>query len=305
MAENNQEAGAVESKKQKTPWYEVLQRIDRRIIYLIVFILVSIPFFVPIPMRLEISPVVRALYDRIEQIAEENRRTGQQKFVLLAMDWSPSVKAENEPQTAAIIEHLFRRGVKFIIMSHLMPEGPMMAEVLAERIAKRLGKTYGIDWVNFGFRQMRTADFRAFVKDIYSMISADYRGTPIRDIPVMKNVNSLRDVPLVFCATGSGAYMYWVYYAQPEANCDIGVGVTAIIGPSVRPLIDSGQVVGMMEGLSGAAQYEQLLKRPDQGSRGMASQNLAHLWIIVAMALGNIGYLVSRRREKKRLKELA
>ena len=296
MAEKNENEG--------NAWYNVLQRIDRRIIYLVVFLLVSIPFFVSIPVRMEISPVVKSLYDRVEMIAEENKRSGEEKVVLLAMDWSPSVKAENEPQTAAMIEHLFRRGVKFILMSHVLPEGPLMAERIAEAAAKRLGKKYGEDWVNFGYRRMATADFRAFVEDIYVMIEKDFRGTPIRDVPVMKNVSSLRDVALVFCVTGSSAHYWWIFYAQPVVRCDIGVGVTAIIGPEVRPLIDAGQVVGMMEGLSGAAQYEQLLKNPARGTRGMASQNLVHLWVIVAMALGNIGYVMERRRRKERMKEL-
>jgi len=295
---------AEKNENEGNAWYNVLQRIDRRIIYLVVFLLVSIPFFVSIPVRMEISPVVKSLYDRVEMIAEENKRSGEEKVVLLAMDWSPSVKAENEPQTAAMIEHLFRRGVKFILMSHVLPEGPLMAERIAETTAKRLGKKYGEDWVNFGYRRMATADFRAFVEDIYVMIEKDFRGTPIRDVPVMKNVSSLRDVALVFCATGSSAHYWWIFYAQPVVRCDIGVGVTAIIGPEVRPLIDAGQVVGMMEGLSGAAQYEQLLKNPARGTRGMASQNLVHLWVIVAMALGNIGYVMERRRRKERMKEL-
>lgn len=289
--------------QKKVAWYDKLQRIDPRIIYLVVFSLVSIPFFIPVPVEMEVSPVVRKLYDRIEEIAEENKR-GRERFVLLAMDWSPSVKAENEPETAAMIEHLFRRGVRFAIMSHIFPEGPMMAQRIAERLAKKYNKHYGIDWVNFGFRQMRFADFMAFIRDMYSIISKDYRGTPIRDVPMMKSIRGLRDFALVFDVTGSGAYADWVYYAQPEAHFDIGVGVTAIIGPSIRPLIDAGQVVGMMEGLSGAAQYEQLLKVHGRASRGMGSQNLAHLWIIVALILGNIGYIVSRRREKKLKKEL-
>jgi len=295
---------AEKNENEGNAWYNVLQRIDRRIIYLVVFLLVSIPFFVSIPVRMEISPVVKSLYDRVEMIAEENKRSGEEKVVLLAMDWSPSVKAENELQTAAMIEHLFRRGVKFILMSHVLPEGPLMAERIAETTAKRLGKKYGEDWVNFGYRRMATADFRAFVEDIYVMIEKDFRGTPIRDVPVMKNVSSLRDVALVFCVTGSSAHYWWIFYAQPVVRCDIGVGVTAIIGPEVRPLIDAGQVVGMMEGLSGAAQYEQLLKNPARGTRGMASQNLVHLWVIVAMALGNIGYVMERRRRKERMKEL-
>jgi hypothetical protein len=293
------------TENEKVPWYEVLQRIDRRIIYLIVLALCSVPFFIPIPVAMEVSPPVQSLFDKIEQIAEQNK-SGKEQFVLLAMDWSPSVKAENEPQTAAIIEHMFRKNVRFIILSFYLPEGPRMTETLAEELAKKYDKRYGVDWVNIGYKQVDLPAYLSFIRDMYSIIEKDYRGTPIRDVPMMKKVGSLRDVSLVFEATGSAGYGIWVIYAQPEIRTlEVGVGVTAIVGPSIRPFIDSRQIIGMLEGLSGAAQYEQLLKTRGNATRGMGSQNLAHLWIIVTMALGNIGYFLSKRRERNRKKEVA
>ncbi|MCX7704623.1 MAG: hypothetical protein N2234_11130, partial [Planctomycetota bacterium] len=199
-------------KKEKLSWYEILQGIDRRIIYLIVFALCSVPFFVSIPVAMEISPPVQNLYDKIEQIAEQNK-TGKEQFVLLAMDWSPSVKAENEPQTAAIIEHMFRKNVRFLILSFYLPEGPLMTQALAEEAAKKYGKRYGIDWVNLGYKQVDLPAYLGFIRDIYSIIEKDYRGTPIRDVPMMKNISSLRDVSLVFEVTGAGGYLIWVIYA--------------------------------------------------------------------------------------------
>ena len=290
--------------EKKLPWYEKLQRIDRRIVYLVLFIVVAIPFIIPIPVAMEVSPPVRMLYDKVEQIAEHNK-TGREQFVLLAMDWDPAVKAECEPATSAMIEHCFQKGIRFIIFSHIYPEGPRLAQYLAEDLAKKYGKRYGIDWVNFGYKQMNLPTFLGFIRDMYSIIEKDYRGTPIRDVPMMKNMTGLRDVSLVFEVTGSGVWIYWIIYAQPEIpTLDIGEGVTAIIGPSVRPYIDSRQVVGMMEGLSGSAQYEQLIKTRGRATRGMGSQNLAHIWIIVAMVLGNIGFFLSRRKERRERREV-
>jgi hypothetical protein len=86
---------------------------------------------------------------------------------------------------------------------------------------------------------------------------------------------------------------------QPETGTDIASGCTAIIGPEMYSFLDSGQLVGMMEGLSGAAQYEYLIGYEGRGTRGQGSQNLAHFWIIAMMVLGNVGYVFQRRRERK------
>lgn len=283
----------------KKPWYEWIQSIDRRIIYLVVFVVVSLPFFIPIPIPMRISEQVQKLYDKVEKIAEHNKTSERKKVVFMQMDWTPSVQAECWPQTEAMIEHCFKRDIPFIIMGWL-PEGPMLTQKIAEKAAKKYNKKYGEDWVNFGYKPMNLPAFLAFIKDMYSQIVKDDMNTPIRNVPMMKKIESIRDVDLIFDVRGSAGVTVWIQYLQPETGTDVAAGCTAIIGPEMYPFLDSGQLVGMMEGLSGAAQYEILVGHIEgRGSRGMGSQNLAHFWIIAMMALGNIGYVFQRRRERK------
>jgi len=47
--------------------------------------------------------------------------------------------------------------------------------------------------------------------------------------------------------------------------------------------------------MRGAAEYEVLIDTPDQGSRGMDSQSVIHLIIIILIAVGNAAYFISRR----------
>ncbi len=289
----------------KKPWYEWIQSIDRRIIYLAVFIVVSIPFFIPIPLPMEASEPVKSLFEKVESIAEYNKTANKKKVVFFHTDWTPSVQAECWPQTEAMIEHCFKRAIPFIIMGWT-PTGPMLTQEIAEKRAEEyfkehgVEKKYGVDWVNFGYKPMNLPAFLAFIKDIYSQISKDTEDTPIRNVPMMKNVESIRDVDLIFHVTGSAGVESWIQYLQPETGTDIGTGCTAIIGPSMYPYLDSGQLVGMMEGLSGVAQYERLVGYPEgRGTRGMGSQNLAHFWILAMMILGNVGYIFQRRRDRK------
>ena len=283
----------------KKPWDEWIQSIDRRIIYLVVFIVVSLPFFIKIPLPMPASEPVQNLYNKVEKKAEYNKTAEKKKVVYLHVDWSPSVQAECWPQTEAMIEHCFKRDVPFIVMGW-GAEGPRLTQKIAEKRAEVHGKTYGVDWVNFGYKPMNLPAFLAFIQDLYSQISKDIKGTPIRNVPMMKHVESMRDVDLVFDVRGGGSVAAWIEYLQPVTGADIGEGCTAIIGPEMYPFLDSGQLVGMMEGLSGAAQYERLVGHTKgRGTRGMGSQNLAHFWIIAMMALGNLGYVFQRRRERK------
>jgi len=287
----------------KKPWYEWIQSIDRRIIYLVVFVVVSLPFFIKIKLPMRPSEPTENLYNKVEQIADYNKTSTKKKCIFFQMDWTPSVQAECWPQTEAMIEHCFMRDIPFIIMGWA-PEGPMLTQTIAEKRAKEHGKKYGEDWVNFGYKPMNLPAFLAFIKDVYSQINQDTEGTPIRNVPVMQNVESIRDVDLIFHVTGSGGVEAWIQYLQPETGTDVATGCTAIIGPEMYPYLDSGQLIGMMEGLSGAAQYEHQIGYIGKGTRGSGSQNLAHFWIIAMMVLGNVGYLFQRKQEREEKQRL-
>jgi hypothetical protein len=64
------------------------------------------------------------------------------------------------------------------------------------------------------------------------------------------------------------------------------------------PYYDSGQIVGFLGGLKGAAEYEALISSPGSGIRGMDAQTIAHLFIVFMVIVGNIGYFFQRRAEK-------
>ena len=68
-----------------------------------------------------------------------------------------------------------------------------------------------------------------------------------------------------------------------------------MMAPDLFPFIQSGQMVGVLGGLSGAAEYESILKRPGKATAGMSAQSMAHLIIVVFIIFGNIVYFFSRR----------
>ena len=79
-------------------------------------------------------------------------------------------------------------------------------------------------------------------------------------------------------------------YLQPE----MAAGVTAVMATDLYPYWKSDQLVGVINGMKGAAEYEHLVGVTGWGILGMSSQSIAHLLIILFIIMGNIGYLAGR-----------
>ena len=68
------------------------------------------------------------------------------------------------------------------------------------------------------------------------------------------------------------------------------------MAPDLFPFIQSGQMVGMIGGLAGAAEYESLIGQADRASAGMRPQSVTHIIIITFILLANITFFLSRRK---------
>jgi hypothetical protein len=76
----------------------------------------------------------------------------------------------------------------------------------------------------------------------------------------------------------------------------IGGGVTAVTAPEMYPYIQSGQLVGLLAGMKGAGEYEQIVNRPGLGVAGMVAQSSVHLMVVAFIAFANIVYFLEKRR---------
>ncbi|MEI6503826.1 MAG: hypothetical protein WCP21_22675, partial [Armatimonadota bacterium] len=133
---------------------------------------------------------------------------------------------------------------------------------------------------------------------IASVYPTDTKGTPLATLPVMKGVTNFDQVAIMIdLATGStpGA---WIAFAHQRYHVKMAVGITAVMATDFYIYYQTGQIVGILNGMRGAAEYENLIGHEDTGTLGMSAQSVAHLVIILFVLLGNIGYFASRRRSK-------
>jgi hypothetical protein len=56
------------------------------------------------------------------------------------------------------------------------------------------------------------------------------------------------------------------------------------------------QISGIIGGLQGASEYETLVEKPGAATLGMPAQSSAHVLLILLLIIGNIGFILTKRR---------
>jgi hypothetical protein len=271
-------------------WQKLLE-IDRRWIFVAIGIAVVVPFFLPLGLPVVVTEPVRDLYDAVDAIPPNGQP------LLLAIDYAPSTLPELEPMAVAILRQAFSKDIRVAIMT-LNPAGYGLAERVMVQIANEYHKEYGTDYIYLGFQPGIAAVILGMGVNIRNVFPEDAYGTPLTDLPMMQGIRNYDDIPLIVTLAGWSAAEAWIYYAYQPYHEQVGAGVTAVMATDFYPYWNTGQLVGLLGGMRGAAEYEMLVHHPDQGVRGMDSQSVIHILIIVLIVLGNVAYFASGRQRK-------
>jgi len=262
---------------------------SRRIIWLLLAIATGIFIVVKVKAVMYVSRPALSLYEAVERVPAD-------KIIVVSCNWEPGTRGENGLQTEALIRHCLRNGKHFAIFGWAYPAGPQLGQQIAERLQGRYHRRYGEDWVNWGYKTGQDNMVRAWAQNIPGTVKEDIFHKPITSYPVMRGIRSARDVGLILEITPSdtlGTYVRFVYgiYGTP-----IGYACTGVMAPEGFPYLDAGQIVGLLKGLAGAAEYEQLLHYRGEALKRMPAQSSAHLLIIALIVVGNVIYFRARQR---------
>jgi hypothetical protein len=286
---------------EKNIW-QTLYAIDRRWLYLTLFVVVSILVIQPITVPNVVDPAAQSLYDYLSGLKEGD-------FVYVEADWTNSTRGENRGQFEALMRLLMRKKLRFCISTLGDPQIPDIIRPIINQIAKEPGSNdyrEGENWVMAGFFPNMEAHVKGLVTNIRNAVKEkQYAGKSIVDTPVFEGINDLSDAKCVVVITGSSTIGFW--YERMRAKTKLGLMCTAVMSGENIPYYVSGQLVGIVIGAKGAFDFETLLDREwpaDQypgyvnytsGKRYMSPLFFALMLLIVAVVIGNIAMVQLRK----------
>src|SRR5262245_27185436 len=269
-----------------------LEALDRRWIFLTVALLVLIPLVFPLKLPLSVSGPARNYFQAIEDVPNGS-------IVVLAGDYDPASAPELLPMTSASVRHLFRKNCRIIALE-LWEGGPPLVDGVLHEIGDELGKKYGVDYVNLGYKAGREAVMPSFGNSFARTFPNDYSGTPVSRLPLMQQADNFSQTALfVNISGGYPCTKEWVQQVQGRFNVRMVSGSTAVQSPEIYPYLQAGQVLGLLGGMAGAAEYEKSIDYPGPATKGMDAQSIAHLFVMFLILLGNAIYF-ARRSEQQR-----
>lgn len=285
-----------------------LERIDRRVAFLLMGLAVAIPILWPLPLSYRPSPLAQAAFDAIDRLPDGSR-------IAFSFDYDPASSGELQPMANAFLYHCARKRHRLYFMALWAPGKTICTDTIAAILPKyRPEAVYGTDYVELGYQAGNQGVIKIAATDLRQQFKTDVRGTPLDSIPMMSGVGSLQAMDLlVTVSAGDPGSKEWVQYlCTPFPKTRMVTGTTGVQSVSLYPYIPN-QIAGMLGAIKGAAEYEAIVNErypvdghavPElaEGGRRMGPQLVAHLLMVALIVLGNVIFLMQRkaRREGRR-----
>ena len=283
---------------------DVLTNIDRRFIYLILLVVIILPLLFPSAQSVRVMPPVEKLYYAVDNVPEE-------KALIVNFEYAPQTAPELDPMGFAILRHAFKKRIKVLVLSlYVQPLG--LAQNALDQVIEEFNSVaqthtdsiiYGRDYVFLGWVPPPLIPILGMGESITNVYQVDYYGNRTDSLPLMQEIKNYNDIDLLVSISGADAPKWWVQYAQVRFGLRVGAGITAVSASEFYPYLQTGQFSGLMIGMKGAAEYEELVERNlkitarRKASESLPSLTYGHLVMILFIVIGNIGYFIKRRKK--------
>lgn len=260
----------------------------RYVIYLLVAVVVALPMLKPVGLPIDISGGVRQSYDFIESLPDGIT-------VLMIFDATPTVFMDVGATGTAFLEQAFRKNMNVINVCFKTEAIECFPKALAALGRKDL--VYGADYVDLGLIPGEETGQAALAMGIHAVSPLDRYGKKLSEIPLTANVRSVGDIGLVLSMSGGNPGTESVV-RQIGSRFPVPIvsGCTSGDATKIWVLRDSGLVKGVVPGIKGGAEYEQLIQRPGYGTSSMDSMSGISLYVVGLLVVGNVMYFRSKAR---------
>jgi hypothetical protein len=259
---------------------EKFSRMDLMVISAFVIVVTTVPLIWPIGLPVPVTATTEVVYKKVESLPPGG-------VVVVGLDCSPAGWSEVEPASRAVMQHLFTKPVKIVIVAFYSPMGAQLAESLLSNIDKGT-KRYGVDYVNLGYFPGEEVAKAGFAADVHKIAPKDFYGTNIEQLPIMGSIKSAKDIAFYITITDyeTGVEQYTRQIVSPY-NIPLALIIGAGSSATMAPYLRSGQVIGAVFGLQGGGEYEVLTKRPGIALKETDALSLTALLSVIFIFIGN------------------
>ncbi|HEX9913381.1 MAG TPA: hypothetical protein VGB32_00530 [Candidatus Bathyarchaeia archaeon] len=266
--------------------------LDQRIIFALMFLALAFPILNPVILPMDIQQYSRDSFEFADAVPNGS-------VVLIEGGLTAATYPQGGPGLEVQIVHLLRKDIKLVFFSIGTESSAWTVTAIDNALAKLpsgVAGENGVNWVHMGYVPGGESGVAAFANDIRSVKTEDHFGTPIGQIPLMSDINKASDFAALFWWGGSEGS---IPYGVRQIVTPFGVPMTGMCTtnevPNYTPYISSGQMVGIIGGVRGSAEYEYLMGMPGLAlGQAMATNFGGLLWAILVV-LGNVLYFIAGR----------
>jgi hypothetical protein len=285
-----------QQNKESRSAYRLLVEYDRRIIYLMIFILVLAPLLQPFILPITVSSDT-LLYD------EQLNKLKSGDTVMFLLDTEFSGYMELQSGIIASLRILLQHHVNLcIIESH--PEATGIPQLLYDQVKDVMTQNnyvYGVNYIDLGYVFPNEAAVASMSQNFHNLIRQDRNGNSIQGT-FLDNVNTWQDWTLISEYT-TGVQSEAIVRHFGQSGTPIVVNVIGVMVSTSMPYLQTGIYKAVLQSMRGGAELEYLISAPGPGLTAMNSFTLGHYMLMIAIVLGNIGYFGYRSEMNKRKRE--
>lgn len=319
-----------EEPKVKKSLGEKLQSVNRSVLYLILLIAVTVPLILTKFLHIQL-PSKPEQYTKDAYILLRN--LGPNDTIIIDSGFTNSSRGENGGQLEALLRMCMREKVKFVLFSSVDPQSTQIARDFIRKLNnERRAKGEDVyrrwdDYVEMGFFSDAPTMLQTMGEDLkraWANRKVKDREGVSRDVfssPPMKHIKKIEDFKAYVTIAASGIMPTIV----PRVGSKVPVisMITGVMFPEQYNYYKSGQLKGLVNGLSGCVELETLMDKgidahgevggkalpmqaePFKGyenfHRGMAYYLALHVALavlIIAVVIGNIGMFMTKRSSR-------
>lgn len=225
-----------------------------------------------------------------------------EKTVLVAADFEAGLSGEISLSSQMLVEHLMLRNLPMAILSTNPTGSALMDSILDKAQVNAGGYDRANQVISLGYLPGGSVGLQELARDPSAAMPFTSSLTPAWDLPALQNVHAVSDFGAVVVITeDADSARYWVEQVQPVlGTTPLIVVCSAQAAPMLQPYYDSGQISGLVSGLSGAAAYEQILQRPGSAVNVYGAYQLILVILILVILIGGAVSLIRSSTQTNR-----